>query len=68
MKRYLLLLTAIFSMTAAMAQHTVNGTITDKKTGETLIGATIYDTISKKGTTTNQHGRYTLTLKTTKPC
>ena len=47
----------------ALAQHTISGTVTDSKTGETLIGATIYDTISRKGTTTNQHGRYSLTLK-----
>ena len=46
-----------------LAQHTVSGTVTDSKTGETLIGATVYDSVSKKGTVTNQHGRYTLTLK-----
>ena len=45
------------------AQHTVSGTITDKATGETLIGATVLDTRSGKGTTTNVNGRYTLTLK-----
>ena len=45
------------------AQHTISGTVTDAKTGETLIGATIYDTLSHKGTVTNQHGRYSLTLK-----
>lgn len=48
---------------ATWAQHTISGTVYDSKSGETLIGATIYDTISKKGTVTNQHGRYTLTLK-----
>ena len=42
---------------------TVTGTITDARTGETLIGATIYDTLSHKGTVTDQHGRYSLTLK-----
>lgn len=66
MKKYFSILIVLFSMTTAWAQTTLNGTITDKKTGETLIGATIYDTISKKGTSTNQHGRYTLTLKGSK--
>lgn len=47
----------------AVAQYTVNGTVVDDRSGETLIGATVYDTVSKKGTTTNQHGRYSLTLK-----
>lgn len=44
-------------------QHTVSGTVTDMASGETLIGATVYDTVSKKGAITNQHGHYTLTLK-----
>ncbi len=63
MKRKLLLLLLIAYAAGAWAQHTVSGTVTDAKTGETLIGATVYDTISKKGTITNQHGRFTLTLK-----
>ncbi len=47
-----------------MAQtSTVSGTVTDAKTGETLIGATIVDTRSGKGTVTNVYGHYSLTLK-----
>lgn len=42
--------------------QTVNGTVTDKATGETLIGATILDEISGKGTVTNAHGRYSFTI------
>lgn len=64
MQRYLwLLLLGLMCPGAVMAQHTISGTITDKVTGETLIGATIYDTRSGKGTTTNINGRYTLTVK-----
>lgn len=63
MKKTFLLLMLTLASLATWAQHTVSGTVTDSKTGETLIGATVYDTISKKGITTNQHGRYTLTLK-----
>ena len=62
----LLLLTASLGWAQSSSpQHsyTVTGTVTDAKTGETLIGATIYDTLSHKGTVTNQHGRYSLTLK-----
>ncbi|MBR1516891.1 MAG: TonB-dependent receptor [Bacteroidales bacterium] len=49
----------------ANAQHsyTISGQITDATTGETLIGATVYDQHSGKGTTTNQNGRFSLTLK-----
>lgn len=64
MKRIFLLLLLIgLAEQVCLAQHTISGTITDSRTGETLIGATVYDTVSKKGTTTNQHGRFTLTLK-----
>ncbi|MBP5644558.1 MAG: TonB-dependent receptor [Bacteroidales bacterium] len=67
MKHHLLLLVLLalgcFLPLSAVAQHTISGTVTDAQTGETLIGATVYDTVSRKGTTTNQHGRYSLTLK-----
>lgn len=42
--------------------QTVSGTVSDKSTGETLIGATVLDLVSGKGTITNTHGRYSLTL------
>ena len=66
MKKNLLLLLLLIASAGSWAQHTISGTITDAKTGETLIGATVYDTISKKGAATNQHGRFTLTLKESK--
>ena len=43
--------------------YTVSGTVTDARSGETLIGATILDTRSGKGTVTNLYGHYSLTLK-----
>ena len=60
MKRILILLLAMLP-TGLFAQ-TVSGTITDAKTGETLIGATILDEGSGKGTVSNAYGRYSLTL------
>ena len=63
MSRHLFLLLLLLSPTLLWAQHTVSGTITDQSTGETLIGATVLDTRSGKGTITNSNGRYTLTLK-----
>lgn len=43
--------------------HTISGTITDESSGETLIGATIIDQQTGKGTVTDVNGHYTLTLK-----
>ncbi len=46
-----------------MAQrHTISGYITDTESGERLIGASVYDTVSKQGVATNNAGFYTLTL------
>lgn len=46
----------------AAQNHTINGYITDSKSQETLIGATILDINSGKGTITNEYGFYSLTL------
>mgnify|MGYP002624106750 CR=1 FL=1 len=60
----LILLVGIFLSPAAMAQsYTVSGIVTDAKSGETLIGATVLDTKSGKGAVTNLYGHYSLTLK-----
>ena len=63
MKVRLTILTLLLAMAGALAAQTVSGTVTDAATGETLIGATVLDTVSGKGTVTNAYGRYTLTLK-----
>ena len=47
----------------AVAQ-TVSGTVSDAKTGETLIGATVVEEGSGKGAVSNAQGRYTLTIGT----
>lgn len=41
---------------------TLSGHIKDAKTGEDLIGATIYNTNKKTGTTTNNYGFYSITI------
>ncbi len=56
------LLLSIFNFQFSILHaQTVSGTVTDARTGETLIGATILETASGRGTVTNAHGRYTLT-------
>lgn len=68
MNRIILIL--ILALTGAspyvQAQQTVilNGKITDKSTGEPLVGAGIYIKSLQKGTTSNDKGRYQLDLKT----
>lgn len=62
--RGLLLLTFLLLPLLMVAQnYTLSGTITDAKSGETLIGATVVDSRSGKGTVTNLYGRYSLTLR-----
>ena len=50
------------AFTGGLHAQTVSGTVTDASTGETLIGATVLDEASGKGTVSNAYGRYTLTL------
>ena len=63
--RFFILLLVLLVPAVAVAQrsYTVSGTVTDKHSGETLIGATVLDTRSGKGTVTNLYGHYSLTLK-----
>ena len=64
--RFLILLLLVFTFHLSpftLQAQTVSGTVTDKGTGETLIGATVLDMATGKGTVTNAYGRYTLTLK-----
>ena len=46
----------------AQEKHTINGVVTDVKTGETLLGATVYVKGTSIGTITNQYGFYSLTI------
>ena len=61
--RILLLVFLMFPMMVMAQTATVSGTITDARTGETLIGATVLDTRSGKGVVTNAYGHYSLTLR-----
>lgn len=56
------ILTLILTGAGSLWAQTVSGTITDATSGETLMGATVLDEASGKGTITNAYGRYTLTL------
>ncbi len=57
-----IILLLLLPLCAFAQRHTINGYISDAQSGERLIGASVYDTISHKGTVTNNSGFYTLTL------
>jgi len=61
MKRVLTILTFVFAGFIAFAQHTVTGTLIDKITGETLIGASVVVGGTDIGTSTDIDGKFTLT-------
>ena len=70
MKKVCLGIFFLFLSLAAMAQTTsagreratICGYITDAESGERLIGATVFDTVSHLGTVSNHAGFYSLTL------
>lgn len=48
---------------AAFSQTTVSGVVTDSKTGEPLIGATVLEEGTQNGTITDYDGKFTLSTK-----
>lgn len=63
MKRILITILFFASFVCLQAQtYTLSGHITDAATGETLIGATLYEASSQTGTSANGYGFYSLRL------
>ena len=63
-KIFLLLLANILCLNVfTQNSFTISGYVQDDETGENLIGVSIYDKLSLKGTVTNQYGFYSLTLE-----
>ncbi|MFY0600220.1 MAG: TonB-dependent receptor [Cyclobacteriaceae bacterium] len=62
MTKFSFYLAFIILSARAIAQNTVSGYIRDGETGEDLIGVTIYDQKTKKGTITNVYGFYSMTI------
>ena len=62
-KRYLIFLFLFFScFCVAQTQFTISGYVQDNQSGENLIGVSIYDQNTFKGTASNQYGFYSLTI------
>lgn len=62
LKLSLLLIAILFAVFAFGQKSTLNGYITDKKTGERLLGASIFFESKNTGTTSNAYGFYSITL------
>ncbi|MDZ7716752.1 MAG: TonB-dependent receptor [Balneolaceae bacterium] len=61
MKRFgLILIAFVVFPFMAFAQNTIEGTITEAETGETLAGANVYLVGTNKGASTNTNGEYTI--------
>lgn len=62
MRKALMLLSGLFTLPLWAQVHTVNGYVTDSKSGESIIFAYVYDEYSGLGTRTNDYGFYSLSL------
>ncbi len=62
-KHYIAFVFLLLSVTLQAARFTVNGYVRDAESGEALIGAAVFDTISGTGVITNNAGFYTLILQ-----
>ncbi len=58
----LFFLTLIPLASFAQNQYVINGFVQDAQTGEKLIGAYVFDLLSKQGTTTNVYGFYSMSV------
>lgn len=61
---FLLLISIIFPARLFAQNHTLQGFVKDAKTGEPLIGATVFQPASQKGTSTDNNGYFRLTTST----
>jgi hypothetical protein len=62
MRTILIILCCLPLLATAQQKFTISGTVEDGKTGEKLIGASIYNGRTLQGTVTNVYGFYSITL------
>ena len=66
MRQNLILLSLFFfffKLSFGQDRFTISGYVQEENSGENLIGVSIYDRTSKKGTSSNQYGFYSITLE-----
>ncbi|MAO71380.1 MAG: TonB-dependent receptor [Flavobacteriales bacterium] len=59
---FLFCLIFLFSNSLLSQNFTISGYVQEESNGENLIGVSVYDQSSNKGTSTNQYGFYSITL------
>lgn len=64
----LIFMFVIYAFPSQAQKHTISGYLEDQSSGERLIGAIIYDTISKNGIVTNAYGYFSITLPESNVC
>lgn len=57
-----ILLLFLFALTHAQKKYTLSGYVKDKASGESLIGANIYEHLNSSGAVSNSYGFFSLTL------
>ncbi len=62
MRKLAVFISLFVSLALCAQRFTINGYVEDAASGERLIGATVYDTVSHLGAITNAAGFYTLSL------
>ena len=64
LRRTLKIIILFFSITAfSQENYTISGYVQDESSGENLIGVSIYEKETFKGTSSNNYGFYSLTLE-----
>lgn len=65
MKKIFLFLLGVFTVSSVFSQmkFTLSGNVTDKESGEKILGANVFLKNSTLGTTTNEYGHYVLDLE-----
>ncbi len=58
----------ILPLTCLAQRYTISGYVIDKNSGEYLIGASVYDTLSCFGTITNKYGFFTISIVKSNLC
>lgn len=61
-KKIVLMLMLVLSTGLSAQFYTISGYITDSKSGESLINASVFDHQSRKGTVSNEFGFFSITL------
>ncbi|MCE1155040.1 MAG: TonB-dependent receptor [Bacteroidales bacterium] len=62
MKKIILMLMLVLSTGLSAQFYTISGYLTDGKSGESLINASVFDHRSRKGTVSNEYGFFSITL------